>query len=227
MGNEGWFKDVCSRLNVVSEEGKKEFLHSIGCAQHYYILIRDNPMDVSYLSEQNKLLKNYLSSIKKLQKTHSELLKDRIATNRFCEGFIEKAEKTTYKYSMLENLINHFRLNEDGDHNYIGDSFMEDILEFVHGAVELSIEEPFENKTKPRTRHEMLIDFLEVIGKNWPKESEVKFTVGNYYKEIREYKSEAVDICYDIISVFDSDVTKVEVSSAIKAIENKKRKSLQ
>ena len=201
-----FLENICDRLGVKDPQERERFAGNIDYAGDLYLFLKQiNPKN-SRIAKQKALLQQYYKTLSKAQGYYEKIQKDNV-----CEGRLSLAlrgEYNTLPPETQERITPY--MNAGGRY----EPLFADALAFHLKASKTAANMPHAKKPEK----DVLVQWLVFLRVNWPKKAKIKFALGDYLKERREYKSLSRDVLYDLIAKIDPSVTSTYVTSLMREV---------
>jgi hypothetical protein len=209
---------ICKRLEIELLEERDDFIRTVIFATARYVDLKNANTNRIPTSVQMRQLDEFKRSIEQLQDSYAKILGN-IGTRTKFHIALEKIATSIPKDSHIVRMLDPYVTIGDSQSKLGGISpfVLADFLTVLIDAGEQAkTVEAGHEKTNLTPNY--LAWWVATIRTAWPKDSPIRFGLGDYQKENETYKSPSLEILDDLISTIDPEVTLAELTTAVRKV---------
>lgn len=170
---------ISHRIGVENTEQKKRFIDGVRHAGNRYLFLTKANQNRLQPNQQNKLLEEYKKLLQLTRKKHQEIQKSTAASGKLSKALREKYEEV--KDAAMKQMLEPY-CNSSG----MAISLFEDFLELLSDAANEAKKKKVGND-KADLSGKILAEWVAAIGKCWPQDAKIRFSLGKRDNEIGIY----------------------------------------
>jgi hypothetical protein len=206
-----YLKSLCKKIGIKGKDKQKYFSERVRYAGGKYLDLKRWNSGRIQPHQQNKLFDKYKEAMEQALKIHKAIQVSTPASGKFGKAIRKKYEETTE--SGMKEMF-HPYCTDTGMAPTLFEKFLMELIAAADDAKNQLVGNDAADLTP-----QFFADWLTAIGKAWPEDATVKFSLGKYDKEGKIYTSRCIPILHEIICKLESDTTEKYIQTTLRKIK--------